>query len=109
MSMPASVCCICLDAVPEKKRLLTCCDRLDSTTRCCAACLERIRATTGRCPLCRADITDKSISTTMLGSALWRLWALGKFAFGELVVLITRPMDMALEQALESAFSRGPV
>ena len=44
----------------------------------------------------------------LLRLLLFPLWATS-LAVGDLVLLLMRPLDIALEQALESVFSRGPV
>ena len=116
----ALVCCVCLDELRTSR--LPCCGRSHSTTAICASCVSIICASGGRCPVCRApglsyDPLTSRISLrkgeddqpTWLWKLLWAICQSTSLALGDLVLLLMRPLDIALEQAMESAFSRGPV
>ena len=121
-------CCVCLeDSTSVKLIILPCCGKATTTTRCCAECLRRCAALTGRCPACRellprvdvwkgvrlnnSDPWEGELGLVLLAVSVFLapLFApLSRMASSILGIMLS-PFYRAFEQALESVLSRGPV
>lgn len=125
------VCCVCLtdgtfgdEGLFSRMRtseaqlhMLPCCGRARSATRICSRCLAQIcSAPTPSCPMCRQRLQYDARLGPQVASGPQQLTEPASKALSYVTALLNAillvllwPFNKALEAALESVFSRGPV